>query len=61
LPREGIQLLDTSDGGVFNVLIGTMLVECSVDLASAKNDSVNLLRLVDRGAMFRVGNDPLEL
>ena len=54
-------MLDTSDGGVFNALVSTVLVERSVDLASAENDSVNLLRLVDRGAVFRVGNDPFEL
>ena len=61
MPREGVELLNTSDGGVFDAFIETVFVEGSIDLTSAENDSVNLLRFVDGSAMFGIGNDPLEL
>ncbi len=61
LPWEGVQLLNTGDGGVLEAIVGTVLVESGVHLTSAKNDSVNFIWLGDGLAMLGVGNDPFEL
>ena len=61
LPRERIQLFDTSDGCVLVALVGTVLVECSVDLTSAENDTVDFIRFSNSLTMLRVWDDPLEL
>ena len=61
LPWEGVQLFYTSDGGIFQAIVCTMLVERSIDLTTAEDDTVNLCRLVDGLAVLRVWDDPLEL
>jgi hypothetical protein len=61
LPGEGIELLDTGDGRVFDALIGTVLVESSINLSSAKDDTVNLVGVVDGVTVLWVRDDPLEL
>ena len=61
LPWEGVQLFNSSDGGVLEVVVGTVFVQSSVDLTRAENDTVDFLWLSDGLAVFRVGNDPLEL
>lgn len=61
LPGEGVQLLKASDGDVVDVVLGTVLVQGSPNLTRAQNDSVNLLRSLDRaGLVLGVGDDPLE-
>ena len=61
-PREGIQLLDTCNGHIFDVVIGTVFVEGCVDLACAKDDTLDFVvaNNVSRG-MCWVRNDPLEV
>lgn len=60
-PGEGVELLDTSDGGVADALGFTVFDESSVDLTRAHNDTLNLLRLVDSGTVGGVGDDPSEV
>jgi hypothetical protein len=60
-PGEGVQLLNTGDGGVADVVGLTVLQEGSVDLTSAHDDALNLLGLVDSGAMSWVRDNPLEV
>ena len=54
-------MLDTSDGSIFQIVVGAMLVECSVDLTSANYDAINLRGLIDALTVFDVRNDPFEL
>jgi len=61
LPWEGVQLLDTCDGCILESIVCSMLVESCVDLACAKNDTFNLLRVADRLAVLGVGDNPFEL
>lgn len=61
LPWEGVQLLDTSDGSVFEAVIGAMLVERSVHLTRTEDNTIDLLGFVDAGTVFGIGDDPLEL
>lgn len=60
-PREGVQLLDTGDGGVADVVGVTVLGESGVDLARAEDHTLNLLGLIDGTAVGRVGDNPLEV
>ena len=60
-PREGVQLLNTGDGGVADTLGLTVLGEGGVNLARAENHTLNLLRGLDGGTVSRVGDDPLEV
>ena len=43
------------------IFFGTVFVQGNIDLASAKNDTLDFFRIGDGLAMFRVRNDPLEL
>lgn len=61
LPWEWVQLLDTSNGRILDVVICPVLYKSSVDLTRAKDDSFYLGWLVDRLAVFGVRNDPFEL
>lgn len=60
-PREGVQLLNTSDGSVADAIGLTVLGQSGVHLTRADDDSLNLLRLIDLVAMGRVRDDPLEV
>lgn len=60
-PGEGIQLLDPRDCGVFDSLASSMLVKRHVDLSAAQNHTFDGLWVVDRLAVLRVGDDPLEV
>lgn len=60
-PGEGVQLLNTSDGGVADALGLTVLDQSGVHLTRADDDSLNLLRLIDLVAVGRVRDDPLEV
>lgn len=60
-PREGVELLNTGDGGVADALALTVLGQRGVHLTRAKDDTLDLLGLVNGGAVGRVGDDPLEV
>lgn len=61
LPWEGVELFDTSECCVFDVIIGTVFAQSRINLSSAEDNTLNVLRLVDRFAMFGIRNDPAEL
>ena len=60
-PREGVELLDTSDGSVADVVSLAVLGQSGVDLARAEDHTLNLLGLIDGTAVGRVRDDPLEV
>jgi hypothetical protein len=61
LPREGVQLLNAGESDVVNVVVRSVLVKGSPDLASAENNTLNLVRRLDSTSlMLRVRNNPLE-
>lgn len=61
MPREGVQLLDASEGNIINLVVSTVLVQRSPDLTSAENDAINLLGRLDGASLvLRVRDDPLE-
>lgn len=60
-PGEGVQLLDTGDGGVADVVGFTVLDQGGVHLTRAENHTLDLLGLVNGGAVSGVGDDPLEV
>lgn len=63
-PREGVELLNTSNGSVGNAILLAVLVKSSIDLTSTENDALDLLlrlNLVLALGVSRVGNDPLEV
>lgn len=61
LPWEGVQLLDTRDGSVGELVLSAVLVECGINLSCAEDDPLDLLRVVDRLAVLFVGDDPAEV
>jgi hypothetical protein len=61
LPREGIQLFNTSDGCVLVTLGGAIFVKSGVNLTSAENDAVNFIWFGDGFAVLGIWDDPLEL
>lgn len=61
LPWEWVQLLNTSNGCILNSIVGTVLVESSVNLTSAEDNTLDLLGIIDGFSMFSFRNDPLEL
>lgn len=62
LPREGVKLLETGDGDVVDLVVGTVLVQGGVDLTRADDDTVDLLTGLD-GALLvlRVFDEGAEL
>lgn len=54
-------MLDARDSGILEALVGAVLVQSSVDLARAENDTIDFVRLVDALAVFRIRDDPFEL
>jgi hypothetical protein len=54
-------LLDARDGGVFEAVVGAVLVQGCVDLTGAEDYALNLIGVVDGFAVFGVGDDPFEL
>jgi hypothetical protein len=61
LPWEWVQLLNTGNGSVLDSLISAVFVERGVNLSCAEDNSVDLLGLVDGGAVLGIGDDPLKL
>ena len=61
LPWEWVKLLNTSNGDVLEVLVGTVFVESGVDLTCAKDDALDFIWLGDGFTVLWVGDDPAEL
>lgn len=61
LPWEWVQLLDTGDGGVGDVVVGAVLEESGVDLSSTEDDTLDLLLLLDGLAVLSILDDPAEV
>ena len=61
LPWEWVQLLNTSNGGVLDVVIGAVFLEGSVDLTGTENNTVNCIVVVDSSAVLWILNNPSEL
>lgn len=61
LPWEGVELLDTSNGSVVELVCFAVLVQRCVDLTSAEDYAVNLIGLGDGFAVLRIRDDPLEV
>jgi len=61
LPREGVKLLNASDGDVVQVVLRSVLVKGSPDLTAAENNALNLLRSLDSTSlMLGIRDNPLE-
>lgn len=64
-PWEGVQLLDTCNGSVSELVLLAVLVQRCVNLTSAQNDTLDFLLWLDLElGVFLVcwiGNDPLEV
>lgn len=62
LPGEGVELLNTSEGDVVDLVVLAVLEEGGIDLTSAENDTLNLLRGLDLTSLVsRIGKDPTEV
>lgn len=61
LPWEWVKLLDTSDGGVGDVVVGAVLEESGVDLSGTEDDALDLLLLLDGLAVLGILNYPAEV
>lgn len=61
LPWEWVQLFNSGDSGVGDVVGGTVFLEGSVDLARAENHTFDLLGLVNGVSVLGIGDDPLEV
>lgn len=62
LPWERVELLDTGDGHIINLVVGAVLVQRGVNLAGANDDSINFLTCLDVTTLMRwILDDPLEL
>lgn len=61
LPGEGVELLNTRDGGVLEALVGAVLVQCSVHLAGTDDHAIDLVGFGNRFTVFWVWDDPLEV
>ena len=60
-PGEGVQLLDTGDGGVADAVGLTVLDQRGIHLTRAQDDALDLLGGIDGSAVSVVGDDPLEV
>ena len=61
LPREGVELLDTDDGGILDAFGLTVFRESGKDLTRAENDARDILGLVDGLAVLVLREDPAEV
>jgi hypothetical protein len=60
-PREWVELFDTGDCNILDLVCLDIFAESNVDLTCAENDAGDVFGLVDGLAMLRVGDDPLEV
>lgn len=61
LPWERVELFDTSEGSVLDVVVGAVFAQGGINLSCAKDNTLDVLRLVDRFAMFSIRDNPAEL
>lgn len=62
LPWEGVELLDSCDGHIIDLVVGTVLVQSGVNLTRANDDSINFLTCLDITTLMRwILDNPLEL
>ncbi len=62
LPREGIELLNASDGYVVDLVVVAVLVQRNVDLPRAQYHTLDLVRLLEGSSLVAgVWDDPAEL
>lgn len=61
LPWEGVELLNTRDRRVGDLLLSTMLDQCRVDLSGTQDHALDVGGLGNRGAVLWVRDDPAEL
>lgn len=61
LPGEGVELLNTRDGHVVDLVLGAVLVQSRIDLTRAEDHALDLLGRLDVAARVGgVGDDPAE-
>jgi len=58
---QRVELLDADDRGIGDLVLLAVVEEVVVDLARAEDDAVDFVGFDNRFAVFRVGNDPLEV
>jgi hypothetical protein len=61
LPWEGVKLLNARNGRVGEFVFGPVLMQCDVYLAGTEDDAVDILRVSNGIAVFRVRDDPSEV
>lgn len=61
LPWEWVQLLDTSNGGIGDVVVGAVLEESGVDLSGTKDNTLDVVLLGDSLAVLLLLDDPAEV
>jgi hypothetical protein len=61
LPREGVELLDTRDGGIGDALVEAVLVQRGVDLAGTEDHALDFLGRDGGAAVLGLGDDGAEL
>ena len=61
LPWERVQLLDTGDGSIGDVVVGTVLDESGVDLSGTEDDTLDVVLLGDGLAVLLLLDDPAEV
>ncbi len=61
LPWEWVELLDTNNGGVLEVVLLAVLGESGVDLSGTENDALDLLWLSNGLAVLGLLNNPAEV
>ena len=61
LPREGVELLDTRDGGIGDALVEAVLVQRGVDLAGTEDHALDLLGRDGGATVLGLGDDGAEL
>jgi hypothetical protein len=58
---EGVELFDTSDGDVIDVVGGTVLVKGGVNLAGTDEETLALFGGLERFAVLGIRDEPLEV
>lgn len=61
LPWEWVQLLDTSNGGIGDVVVGAVLDESGVDLSGTEDNTLDVVLLGNGLAVLLLLDDPAEV
>lgn len=54
-------MLDASDSGVLEAIVGTVLVQRGIDLTGTEDDAIDLLWIIDSVTVLWIRDNPLEL